>query len=185
MKKYNLPIYDDFHYQVITLNKTNKQLSDYYNVSESVIHTWKRFYKLYKPMSLRIKSYIPKGCFEKGHKAWNKGKKGWFAGDSKNWFNHEQTLAKAEKSFGKPRLQGDSVVCLIRDTHYRKNAHNGKMYKTHKRMYYSRWVLKQAGIEIPKGYVVWHIDGDFTNNDIGNLKIITRAELCKINCKRG
>lgn len=33
----------------------------------------------------------------------------------------------------------------------------------------------------PKGYVMFHIDGDKENNDLDNLRIITRVELLNLN----
>ena len=185
MKKYSVPDYSDFYNQFITLNKTNKQLADYYKVSESVIHTWKQKYRLKKDMSLVIKSYEHKGLFEKGHKTWNKGRKGLVNGEGckKTWFSSEQMLEKAKKSIGKPRFSKDTYVCLTNELVDRKNSRNGKIYKHHKKMVYARWLLLQQGIEIPNGYVVYHIDGNISNNDIGNLEIISRAELLKRNQK--
>jgi hypothetical protein len=46
-----------------------------------------------------------------------------------------------------------------------------------KRISYPKYVLEQNGIEVPKGCVVYHKDGDIYNNDLDNLEIITRAEL--------
>lgn len=37
------------------------------------------------------------------------------------------------------------------------------------------------GINVPKGFVVYHKDGDNSNNDIGNLEVINRAELLRRN----
>ena len=36
-------------------------------------------------------------------------------------------------------------------------------------------------IEVPKGYIVYHIDGNMYNNDLGNLEVISRGELIKRN----
>ena len=186
MKRYKRPTYEDFYNQFITLNKTNKQLCDYYGCSENVIHRWKNYYKLKKPIELVVKSYIPKGCFEKGHKTWNKGLKGHINSENckKTWFSSEDMLKKAEKSFGKPRKTKDSVVCLTQEIKDVVNKRNGKTYKHHKRIPYARYLLQQAGIEIPKGYIVYHVDGNMLNNKIGNLEVISRAELLKRNNRR-
>lgn len=47
-----------------------------------------------------------------------------------------------------------------------------------------RQVLQENGIKIPKGYVVYHIDNNKYNDDITNLKVISRAELMKINSNK-
>lgn len=186
MNKYIRPSKEDLYYQFVTLNKTNKQLSEYYKVSESVIHTWKRYYKMYKPIELIVKSYVPKGCFEKGHKTWNKGLKGHLNSEKckATWFTSEYLAKKSEKNIGKPRDDKRKwLVCLTNDKKDVKNKRNDKIYKHRKTEGYARWILKQSGIDIPKGMIVYHKDGDYTNNNIGNLEIITRAELLKRNQK--
>lgn len=187
MKRYKRPTKDDFYNQFITLNKTNKQLCEHYGCSENVIHRWKNYYKLRKPIDLVLKSYVHKG-YPKGHSAWNKGLKGHLNSENckKTWFTKERILDKAKKSFGVPKVEhigrGDKrLICLSEEIAYIKNKRNGKTYANHKRIGYARFLLQQQGIEIPKGCVVYHIDGDYTNNNIGNLKIITRAELAKLN----
>ena len=52
------------------------------------------------------------------------------------------------------------------------------IYNNHKRVSYPRWLLKQNGIDVPADCVVWHKDGDYTNNDLSNLEVITRREAC-------
>lgn len=193
MRKKDIPTRYDLYYQFITLNKTNKQLCEHYKVSESVIHTWKRYYNLTKDISLVLKSYKAVG-YPKGHIPFNKGKVGLINGEGckKTWFTKEKILDKAKKSFGVPKVEhigrGDKrLICLSEEIVYVKNKRNGKTYANHKRIGYARFLLQQQGIEVPKGYVVFHKDGDYLNNDIGNLEIISRAELCKRTCliKRG
>ena len=186
MQKKDVPKYGDFYNQFITLNKTNKQLCDYYKVSESVIHTWKRLYGLKKDISLVIKSYVHKG-WKKGHPTWNKGMKGLIMSENcKNtWFTRDIILEKSKDSLGKPKNDGKNrMICLCDDRIPIKNKRNGKTYQIRKRIGYAQWILKQNGIEVPKGYVVYHRDGNYMNNDIGNLEIISRAELCRRNCPK-
>ena len=77
MTRYKRPTKEEFYEQFITLNKTNKQLSQYYGCSENVIHRWKNYYNLRKPIELVVKSYKAKSPFqEPGFFPWNKGKKG-------------------------------------------------------------------------------------------------------------
>jgi HNH endonuclease len=47
---------------------------------------------------------------------------------------------------------------------------NGKFH------HYNRFVWEQHNGKIPKGMCIRHIDGDFRNNDISNLEMISRAE---------
>jgi hypothetical protein len=52
---------------------------------------------------------------------------------------------------------------------------------TNKRMKLARYVYQQTYGEIPKGYVIYHLDGDQYNDEPSNLMAITRAELIKLN----
>ena len=42
-------------------------------------------------------------------------------------------------------------------------------------------VWEEKNGELPKGMIIYHIDGNKHNDDIDNLRIITRAELLKLN----
>lgn len=184
MKRYKRPSKEDFYYQFITLNKTNKQLSEHYGCSENVIHRWKNYYQMRKPLELVLKSYIHKG-YPKGHQTWNKGLKGHLNSENckKGWFKQEDLLKREEKNIGKPQGGHETtkwMVCSTEDLEKYKNSQK-KTGQRHKRIGYAQYVLRQAGIEIPKGYVVYHIDGNYANNDIGNLEIISRGELLKRN----
>ena len=54
-----------------------------------------------------------------------------------------------------------------RDGSYYQNSKNGK---------YHRYLWKKYNGEIPKGWVVHHIDCDSSNNDIGNLQCMSLSE---------
>lgn len=121
-----------------------------------------------------------KGCFKKGSTPWNKDTKGVMK-PNRTSFSRETLPHKA--TIGKPN-KGDrhsGVVCTIEERHLCKDARSGKEYMHHKRVPYARYVLKQAGIEIPLGCVVYHKDGDYNNNELENLEIISRGELMKRN----
>jgi len=45
-------------------------------------------------------------------------------------------------------------------------------------------VWEQHHGTLPEGYVVIHLDSDKDNDDIGNLKAISRRELLQLNQKR-
>ena len=51
-------------------------------------------------------------------------------------------------------------------------ASNGKLLH--------REVWKHFNGEIPEGYVIHHIDGDPSNNDLANLQMLTRSEHVKL-----
>lgn len=181
MRKKELPTYKDFYNQVITLNKTNEQLCKHYNVSESVIHTWKRHYKITKDIKLVIQSYEHKGL-PKGHIPWNKAiHKATSEKCATTYFTRERIMQKTK--YGVPRQGKDQLVVSDPSEPRKayKNPRNNKIYQNVRRIPYARYVLKQAGIEIPKGYVVYHIDGNYANNYIGNLEIISRGELMRRN----
>lgn len=121
--------------------------------------------------------------FKKGDVPWNKGTVG-VCKKNKGSFTSKDMLKKAEKSVGKPKFYSKGVVCLV-DEFVEKKDHRRKdnIYKFRKRIPYSRWVLLQNGIEVPKGYVVYHKDGDNTNNEFENLEVISRGELMKRNSR--
>lgn len=181
MKKYEIPSKEDLYNQFITLNKTNAQLSQHYKVSQSVIHKWKQHYQMTKPLELVLKSYVHKG-WEKGHPTWNKGiHKAPSEKCAKTYFTRERIMQNTQ--YYVPR-QGKDQLVVSDPTEPRqlvKNTRNNKVYQTVRRISYARYILKKAGIEIPKGYIVYHIDGNMCNNEISNLEVISRRELLKRN----
>ena len=121
-----------------------------------------------------------KGWFKKGILPWNKDTKGVMK-RNKTSFTPETVPHKRE--IGEPN-EGDrhsGVVCTIEIRVACKDTRSGKCYMHHKRVPYARRVLEKAGIEIPNGCVVYHKDGDYTNNELENLEVITRGELMKRN----
>ena len=56
-------------------------------------------------------------------------------------------------------------------------------YESKKRMSLARWTWIQVNGEIPKGYVIIHLDWDKYNDDINNLDCISRVENLKRNRK--
>lgn len=119
-----------------------------------------------------------KGSFKKGSIPWNKGKRGIW-GANKTSFTRATLPTKT--TIGKPKDNGKhgGVVCTVDERIPHKDGRTGKIYMHHKRTTYARFVLG----EIPKGCVVYHKDGDYKNNDISNLEIITRGELLRRNKK--
>ena len=122
------------------------------------------------------------GSFKKGMTPWNKGRRG-YMGANKTSFTHEKIDAKARLSVGVGRVSGGWSMCLTNEKVERRDPrHHGKSYMFRKRMGTARFVLLKAGVELGPGVVVWHIDGDPSNNALENLEIITRAELARRNC---
>lgn len=115
------------------------------------------------------------GRFIKGSQTWNKGKKG-YMGANKTSFTRD-TIKQAE--IGSPKQGNGHLVTATDERKPVTDKRSGKTYMHHKRESYPRWLLKQNGIEVPADCVVWHKDGDYTNNDLSNLEVITRAESCR------
>lgn len=64
------------------------------------------------------------------------------------------------------RLKGRKYLNIIDDNNRKKTT-----------ILYSRWLMQQhIGRKLDYDETVDHIDNDFTNDDISNLKILTRAE---------
>jgi len=68
---------------------------------------------------------------------------------------------------------------------YEGTMHPYKRKKNGKRMSWLKHlkVWTEANGEIPKGYIIHHIDGDKKNNNISNLKCINRSEHTLIHSK--
>lgn len=121
---------------------------------------------------------VNKGRFVKGHKTWNKGRYGWM-GANRTSFTKEDIAKK--RQIGKIQQGKDQLVCVSEEKVPVKSR-NGKIYMHQKRVSYSKWLIeKELGRKLDKNEVVYHIDGDAYNNDLGNLEVITRAELARRN----
>ncbi len=121
------------------------------------------------------------GQFYKGMTPWNKGLFGWH-GANRTSFTKEDIESK--RQIGKISKGKGQLVCVSEETRPTK-SYNGKIYMHHKRVSYAKWLMeKELGREIDsRREVIYHIDGDPMNNELSNLKVITRAELAKINGK--
>ena len=119
------------------------------------------------------------GRFLKGSVSWNKGKFG-YMGANRTSFTKEDIAAK--RQIGKVSQGKGELVCVSEETRPTRSR-NGKIYMHHKRVGYAKWLMeKTLGRKIDSNKeAVFHIDGDYTNNDISNLEVITRAELLRRN----
>lgn len=114
------------------------------------------------------------GQFKKGMTPWNKGKYG-YMGANKTSFTKDDVKPAA---IGVPK-EGHGHLVTASDETKPTKSYNGKIYNNHRRISYPRWLMKQQGIDVPAGSVVWHKDGDYRNNELDNLEVITRAEAIK------
>ena len=183
MRKKEVPSYEDLYKEFITFNHTIKQIADNYKVGYGLAFKWLKDYNIKKPKELLYKNNpINKYKYTKGHKTWNKGRhKPTSEKCAKTYFTRERIMNNTQ--YYVPKLGKDQLVVSDPTEPRRpcKNKNNNKVYQNVRRIPYARYVLKQAGIEVPKGYIVYHIDGNMYNNDIGNLEVISRGELMKRN----
>lgn len=108
-----------------------------------------------------------KGQFKKGHRPWNKDKKGIH-------------LSK-ETEFKKGQFEGDKNHNWRGGIQVNKNDCIYLYDGANKRARRPAKVLEAAGVQVPKNWIVYHIDGIKTNDEITNLIAIPRAILIKLN----
>ena len=121
------------------------------------------------------------GRFRPGHKTWNKGLRG-YMGANRTSFTKERADAAGRKAVGVGRLSKGWSMCLTEERIALPSPRNPeKTYMFRKRMGTARYVLEKAGMSIGPSDVIWHIDGDPSNNSIENLEVIDRAELARRN----
>ena len=116
------------------------------------------------------------GCFPKGHRPWNYGTKGQgLTGPNKKSFK-KGNIPPNRKPLWHERICSKDGFILMKVPE--KNPYTGfpTRYK-HKHV----WVWEQEHGPVPDGHVVFFIDGDKTNCVPGNLMLIQRAELLRLN----
>ena len=108
-----------------------------------------------------------KGQFDKGINVWNKGIKGLR-------FSPETEFKKGEL-FGQihPSWKG-GIQVMKKDCAYLWDGAN-------KRKRRPRVIWEEHYGILPEGMVIIHVNGNRYDDDISNLKAITRAELLKLN----
>jgi len=127
-----------------------------------------------------------KGRFKKGHKPYNKGKK--IGSVSPQTEFQKGVHSKTFKGYGVPYVRNEKfrrpevytttkekIECITR----------GKKYMSRKRTTLARYLWKKHYGNIPKGKIVYNNNQkDPINIHIKYLRLITRAELLKINMEK-
>jgi hypothetical protein len=107
------------------------------------------------------------GSFKKGQVPWNKGMKG--------------LRVSPESEFKTGQYIGDKHPCWKGGVQVPKNDCTYLYAGVRSRVRKPRAIYEAAYGRIPKGYVIYHIDGDKRNDELMNLEAISRAELLKRN----
>lgn len=114
-------------------------------------------------------SRTEKGTFKKGSIPWNKNLKG-FRPSKKTEFKTGELIGNIH-----PSWKG-GVQITKKDCTYLWAGAN-------KRVRRPRIIWENFYGPVPEGMVIIHVDGNRYNDDINNLKAITRAELLELNQK--
>ena len=106
------------------------------------------------------------GCYKKGHEPWNFGISMHLS--PRTEFKPGQLVGEKHHSWrGGVNISADDGTYL--------------WISKGKRARRARVVYEKAHGKIPKGYVIFHINGDRDDDSIENLEAITRAELLQRN----
>jgi len=167
MKRHNWSIEEDNflidNVKGITLKelteKFNKKFN--YDLSKSSIANRKN--------KLGLSSGIVGGQFQKGHQTWNKGVKG-YMGANKTSFK-KGNIPHNHRPVGSERISKDGYIEI-------------KIAEPNIWMLKHRYIYETTHGSIPDGYVVIFLDGNRTNLNINNLKLISRSEDLIMNQKR-
>lgn len=118
-----------------------------------------------------IKSGVLRGIFVKGQPSWNKGKKVGTKGRmAETQFKKGQTPIN-HRPVGSERVNVYGYVEI-------KVAEPNKWQPKH------RVVWEKHNGKIPNGFTIIFLDSDKTNNDLNNLKMISRSQLAILNKNR-
>lgn len=105
-------------------------------------------------------------CFQKGHSTWNKGLSVHLSPESE--FKIGEMVGSEHYSWK------GGIQKPINDCVHLWNGVNQRIRRPKK-------VVQDFGVEIPQGWVVYHINGEKTDDRIENLMVIPRSLLIKLN----
>ena len=108
--------------------------------------------------------------FKKGEEPWNKGLKGF--------------RPSPDTEFQDGKFVGDEHPSWKGGIQQTKNDGAYVWVGCNQRVRRARKVYEDTHGEIPRGYVIYHIDGDNSNDRPSNLEAISRAELVKRNASK-
>lgn len=123
-------------------------------------------------MKPETREKILKTAFKKGHVPFNKGMKGFRPSKETEFTSGEHHTGENHPSWkgGEQQITDDCVYLWT---------------GTNKRVRRPRQIYEEHYGKIPKGFVIWHIDGDKKNDDPSNLEAISRGECMQRNFKKG
>lgn len=114
------------------------------------------------------------GQFKKGHRSWNKGKKG-YMGPNRTSFK-KGSIPANERPIGSERICSKDGYVWIKVEEWDHNFNRPTRWK-HKHVH----IWEKENGPVPDGHAVIFRDGDKLNIDPPNLMLVTRAELLRLN----
>lgn len=117
----------------------------------------------------------PETEFQKGMTPWNKGKTGYMGANDTSFKKGNLPPQTNPKGHVSEHIKKDRGS----DGNYTNIDPTGERKPNYR---YARYVWeKHHGQSLPKDKVIYHLNGDKTDDRIGNLVAISRAELLKLN----
>jgi hypothetical protein len=124
----------------------------------------------YQKCKCLIKREANRGSFKKGNVAWNKGLKGIHLSPETEFKKGQLTGSEHPSWKGGEQINSNDCVYVYAGAN--------------KRIRRPRKVYQDAHGEIPKGWILYHIDKDMHNDSLDNLIAIPRAVLVMLNANR-
>jgi hypothetical protein len=124
----------------------------------------------YQKCNCLIKREANSGSFKKGHVTWNKGLKGIHLSPETEFKKGQFTGSEHPSWKGGEQINSNDCVYVYAGAN--------------KRIRRPRKVYQDAHGEIPKGWILYHIDKDMHNDNLDNLIAIPRAVLVMLNANR-